>query len=381
MMNGSIDLLLDYQIKARHFPGALIHVERAGRILARQAAGVLGEGIDAPMHDGAIFRLASLTKPVVTVAALIQVDAGLLALDAPVGDYLPVLNDLRMKSGARPDRAPTVRDLMRHTSGLEYGRTIQDPAVRELVLQSTFLEQLPRVDSKDFLGALAALPLVAQPGTTFHYGYSTDVLGLIIEKVDGVPLWKSLKTRILGPLGMNETGFEVPESQQARLASPCLSDAAWAAYVSCYGIRKEGQPWMESGGAGLVSTLDDTACFARMLANGGCIRGERLLSENLFDELRRNQLSEGVAGPVAFTGPGFGFGLGLAVRLDWGAAAVPSPAGELAWSGISGAAMFVHPGERSFALSFSCNMTTRMMARMEFRRAAALLSESVQSAA
>lgn len=116
----SIDRLLAYQIEARHFPGALVHVERAGKILAHQAVGLLGPESDVPMHDGALFRIASLTKSIVSFAALMQVEEGLLALDAPVSDYLPMANSLRMKSGARPHRAPTVRDLMRHTSGLAY---------------------------------------------------------------------------------------------------------------------------------------------------------------------------------------------------------------------------------------------------------------------
>jgi CubicO group peptidase (beta-lactamase class C family) len=130
---------------------------------------------------------------------------------------------------------------------------------------------------------------------------------------------------------------------------------------------------MESGGGGLVSTLGDYCCFARVLADGGRIGGERVLSQAIFAEMCRNQLPAGADGPVTYTGPGFGFGLGLAVRLDWGPAAMPCSAGELTWSGISGTAMFVQPAERWFALAFTCNMASRMMARMEFRRAAALL--------
>ncbi len=372
-MTSSIDRLLAYQIAARHFPGAVVHVERAGKALAHQAAGMLRPDSEVAMHDAAIFRLASLSKPVVSVAALMQVGEGLLALNAPAADYLPVLDDLRMQSGVRPDRAPTVRDLMRHNSGLVYEWDIRNADLRQIALRSDFLGRMPCVDPEAFVAALAALPLAAQPGTNFRYGYSTDILGMIVEKIDGMPLGQSLKARIFDRLGMSDTGFEVPTCDQPRLAAAHAADVAWQERVKGYGLRLEGQPWMQSGGGGLVSTLGDYARFARMLANRGCSGGERLIPEALFHEMSRNQLPDDAEGPSAYTGPGFGFGLGLAVRLDWGPAAMPCVAGEMTWSGISGTALFVHPGEQWFAISFTSNLATRMMARMEFRRAASLL--------
>lgn len=372
-MTGSIDRLLAYQIEARHFPGAVVHVERAGTVLAHQAAGLLAPGSDVPMHDGALFRLASLSKPVVSFAAMMQVGEGLLELDAPASAYLPVLHGLRMKWGARPDRAPTVRDLMRHTSGLAYAWENRDAEAREMALQSDVLAQMPCVDEAAFVGALVGLPLAAQPGTAFRYGYSTDILGMIVARLDDMPLGQALTARIFDRLGMHETAFSVPAADQARLASAYAADTAWQGSVQGYGIRREGRPWMESGGGGLVSTLGDYASFARMLANGGNHGGERLLSPALLQEMSRNQLPAGLDGPLAYTGSGFGFGLALAVRLDWGPAAMPCVAAEMAWSGISGTALFVHPHAQWFAISFTSNMASRMMARMEFRRAAALL--------
>ena len=372
-MTGSIDRLLAYQIQSRHFPGALVHVERAGKVLAHQVAGRIGPDSDEPMHDEVLFRLASLTKSIVTFAALMQVDEGTLALDAPVADYLPEFADVRMNSGARPERAPTVRDLMRHTSGLAYHWEIPEATLRERSTQSPLVARMPHIEARTFVRDLAALPLMAQPGTRFRYGYSSDILGMIVEKIDGVTLGQALRKRLFDPLGMRETGFEVPALEHARLATAYAVDTAWHAMVSGYGMRKAGQPWMESGGGGLVSTIGDYINFARMLANGGGVGGQRLLSESLFAEMCRNQLTDGVDGPYAYTGPGFGFGLGLAVRHDWGSAAMPCMAGEMTWSGISGTALFVHPGEEWFAVAFTSNMATRMMARLEFRRAAALL--------
>ena len=371
-MTDSIDRLLAYQIQSRHFPGALLHVERAGKVLAHQVAGRMGPDSDEPMHEAALFRLASLTKSMVTFAALMQVDEGALALDAPIADYLPEFAAVRISSGARPDRAPTVRDLMRHTSGLAYHWEVPEAHLRERATQSPFVARMPCIDARAFVRDLAALPLVAQPGARFRYGYSSDVLGMIVEKIDGVTLGQALSKRLFDPLGMRETGFEVPASQHARLASAYAADAAWHAMVPGYGMRKPGQPWMESGGGGLVATIGDYIKFARMLANGGRVDGQ-LLSETLFADMSRNQLPDGVDGPYAYTGPGFGFGLGLAVRHDWGSAAIPCFPSEMTWSGISGTAVFVHPGERWFAFAFTSNMATRMMARMEFRRGAALL--------
>lgn len=370
-MSVTIERLLAYQIEARHTPGALVHVERGGKVLARSAAGLLGPGSGVAMHDGALFRLASLTKPVVSLAALTQVAQGLLELDAPVADSLPALRGLCLLGGASPRRPPTVRDLLRHTSGLAYETEFREAAQREIALKDDFGARMPYVAPEDFLGRLAARPLAAEPGRAFRYGYSTDALGLIVAAIDGVSLGESLRRRVFEPLGMTQTGFEVPDSEHGRLATAFAGDTAWHARVPGYGLRREGRPWMECGGAGLVSSLDDFARFARLIANGGRHGDQRLLSESLFLEMTRNQLPEDVDGPLGFTGAGFGFGLGFAVRLDYGAPAMPCAPGELTWSGISGTALFVHPGEQWFALCFSSNMASRMMARMEFRRAVA----------
>lgn len=369
--------LLNYQLRARHCPGALAHVERDGRVLAREAVGLVRhEG--RVMHWDARFRLASLTKPVVSVAVLQLVDEGRLDLDAPVGALLPALADLRLADGRRPQRAPTVRDLLRHTSGLAYPFEVPDPALRAPLLGAGLSAALNGLDSAGFLARLAALPLVAEPGTVFRYGYSTDVLGCLVEALDGQPLGAALQRRLLGPLGMAGSGFSVAGCDEGDLAAAFPEDSAWHATIPPIGQRPPGQPAMDSGGGGLVGRFDDYAAFARLLAHGGVAqdgpaRGQRLLSEAMLAAMFRNQLPSGVDGPHAYTGPGFGFGLGLAVRGDAGPAAMPCSAGEGCWSGISGTALFVQPRERWFALLFSANMASRMMARMEFRRAAGRL--------
>ena len=373
-MTSAIADLLDYQIAAHHCPGALVHIERGGQVLARHAAGRIRPDDAAAMHAGVRFRIASLTKPMVTLAALMLVDEGALDLDAPVAELLQVLRELRRPDGVPPRAAPTVRDLMRHTSGLAYPFEIADDATRSAWVQAGFTPALTGLDAPAFLARLAGLPLAAEPGTAFQYGYSTDVLGCIVEQLDGQPLGQALRRRLFDPLGMQHTGFEIAADEHAQLAVAHAEDSGWHATVPPIGRRQAGQPWMDSGGGGLLSTLDDTLAFARLLAAGGvAANGQRLLSQRLFDELARNQLPAGVAGPASYCGPGFGFGLGLAVRHDWGPAAMPCTAGELCWSGISGTAMFVQPRAQWVALLFSANMASRMMARMEFRRAAGRL--------
>lgn len=373
-MSTAIADLLAHHVAARHTPGALALVERAGRVLAREAVGQVqpdGDTVHATaMHPGVRFRIASLTKPVVTVAALMQVDEGRLALDAPVAGILPALRELRLAGGQAPQRVPTVRDLMRHTSGLAYPFEIADPALREAWLGAGISAAMTGLDPAGFLARIAGLPLVAEPGSAFRYGYSTDVLGCIVEAVEGRPLAQVLQRRLFAPLGMARTNFELQPDEGADVATAFADDTAWHATIPAIGRRTLGQPWIDSGGGGLVSTLDDYAAFARMLADGGCVGGQRLVSEAMMAEMFRNQLPAGVDGPAAYCGPGYGFGLGLAIRLDWGPAAMPSTAGEGAWSGISGPALFVQPRERWFALMMSANMASRMICRLAFRREA-----------
>ncbi|MFN0185553.1 MAG: serine hydrolase domain-containing protein, partial [Aquabacterium sp.] len=207
-MTDAIAQLLQHQIAESHCPGALAHVEASGRVLARHAAGVIRPDDAAPMHDGVRFRIASLTKPMVTLAALMLADEGRLDIDAPVHAYLPALTALRMPDGQPPPRAPTVRDLMRHTSGLAYPYEIADAAVRAAWLAAGLAPGSAGLDSAALLARLAQLPLAAAPGTAFRYGYSTDVLGCMVERLEGVRLAEVLQRRLFGPLGMRQTGFE-----------------------------------------------------------------------------------------------------------------------------------------------------------------------------
>ncbi|MFA7504764.1 MAG: serine hydrolase domain-containing protein [Burkholderiaceae bacterium] len=373
-MQDALARMLDFHRAARHCPGAVVLVERDGAELARLVSGALhgeapGDAAGEPMRADALFRIASLTKPVVSFLAMILVDEERLGLDDPVARHLPELAAMRLPDGAAPARQPTIRDLLRHTSGFAYGREIAEADVAERILAEGLDERLPLLEPAAVLASLARLPLARQPGTAFRYGYSTDVLGLVIGRILGQRLGDALAERIFGPLGMRETGFAVPSQQRERMPTAFPEDRSWHGLSGKYVQADELGTPMHSGGGGLASTIDDYARFARLLANGGVHEGRRLLSETGFAEMARDQLPRGVDGPLGFTGPGFGFGLGLAVRRAGGAAAYPCAVGELTWSGMTGTALFVDPATRWFALLFSCNTVSRLIARFEFRRA------------
>lgn len=372
-----LDAFLDWQIAARHYPGAVVHVERDGKVLARKARGVLDPETGSPIGEDAIFRIASMTKPIVSVTALMLVEQGRLALDTPVSRYLPELDGLKLASGATPTRQPTVRDLLRHTSGFAYLGEIRNQELRAAAARADLDGRLPTLAPAEVLSQLAALPLACEPGAQFLYGFSTDVLGLVVERVTGMRLGDALRGALFEPLGMSETGFEVPAASTSRFARAFADDRAWHGFADKYALAQEQGTPMQSGGGGLVSTIDDYARFARMLLQGGQANGRRFLSDDSLKQMFANQLDPMNPGPVGFTGPGFGFGLGLAVRLDWGASATPSTEGELTWFGICGTVIWLHPRERWFAIQFGANMRSRMLSRMEFRRTAQfLLDES-----
>lgn len=372
-----LDAFIDWQIAARHYPGAVVHIERDGKTLARRATGCLDPERGTPMGEDAIFRIASMTKPIVSMMTLMLVEQGRLELDSPIGRWLPELARLTLAGGRAPARPPTIRDLLRHTSGFAYVGETRDPALRSAAIAGDLDMTLPLLAPAEVLARLAAMPLAAEPGTQFLYGFSTDVLGLVVERVTGLRLGEALHEAIFEPLGMHDTGFEIPEANMPRFARAFPEDRHWYGFADKYLLAQEQGTPMQSGGGGLVSTIDDYAKFARMLLDGGRVGEHRLISEASLAEMFSNQLDASNPGPVGFTGPGFGFGLGLAVRLDWGASATPSTAGELTWFGICGTVIWLHPRERWFAIQFGANMRSRMLSRMEFRRTAQfLLDES-----
>lgn len=341
-------------------PGAVLLVARDGQVLYRKAVGRQDPASAQPMPADALFRIYSMTKPIVSVAALQLVEEGRIALSDPVSRHLPDLKNLQVgveKPG--PDGKPvlervparremTVQDLLRHTAGLTYG-VFGRSLVKDEYLKAGMR---PGDDTVDFDNAemvrrLAQLPLAFEPGTTWDYSIATDVLGALVERVTGQSLDVVLRQRILGPLNMRDTAFQVPAAQLGRVAQPFPVDPDTKQPVRLLDARKA--PKLLAGGAGLFSTADDYLRFAQMLANRGSLDGVRILSRKSVEWMTADHTGA-IRGPAYSPGPGYGFGLGVAVRLDNGLAAMPGSKGDFHWGGFAGTFWWHDPAERLVAV-------------------------------
>ena len=389
-MPDSIELMLNYHQESGHYPGAVVHIEKSGEILSRRISGRCGPDPQAqPMAEQARFRIASLTKPMVSLVAMRLIEQGLVSLETPIAEVLPELAGLKPGDDADapvlPPVQPTIRHLLTHTAGFMYAPEIRSDTLRKAALDAG-LGQMSGMSRSAFLAALGSIPLVARPGTRFLYGYSTDVLGLVIERLVNQDLEQAMKTLLFEPLGMTRSGFRAEPDEYASMPRAFDTDQAWHRFYDSFeqverslierpdrSGANAGQAPLLSGGGGLVSTLDDVVLFARALANRTRIGGEELLSAPYFEQMVSNHLPDSADGPNGFIGGGWGFGLGGAVRHPTGAAAVPANPGEFTWSGVTGQSLFVDPATGWFAIMLSSNTASRVMVRLEFRRAASLL--------
>lgn len=380
-MPNPIDLMLDYHQQSGHYPGAVVHIEKKGEVLCRRVSGRTGPLPDSPpMNDQARFRIASLTKPMVSLVVLRLVERQLISLETPIARVLPELADLEVHNDAKSTDQPNLLHLLTHTAGFMYAPEIRPEPVRTAALAAG-LGRMSGMSRVAFLKALASLPLVARPGSRFLYGYSTDLLGLIIERLLDQNLDEAMSQLLFEPLGMMNTGFRASVKEHAEMPRAFEKDAGWHQFYGGFeeverslahrANDDQAEAPLLSGGGGLVSTLDDMARFARALANRAQGDGAPLLSSALFKQMVSNHLPDSSDGPNGFIGSGWGFGLGCAVRHSSGAAAVPSNPGEFTWSGVTGQSLFVDPASGWFAVMLSANMASRVMVRLEFRRAAA----------
>jgi CubicO group peptidase (beta-lactamase class C family) len=327
--------------------GAIVLIQRHGRPIYFKCFGVRDVATKQPMTPDTIFALHSMTKPITSLAAMMLIDNGKLALADPVSKYIPAFAavkvgvDSKTESGASvlkfvpPNRPVTIEDLLRQTSGITYDY-IGGDLIKKAYTDADIFEG--HFDNKEFAQRVARLPLARQPGTLWRYGHSTDVLGRIIEIVSGKSLFEFLKQRILSPLGMTSTRFVLHGAAEwARMAEPLPDDAI----LLLAEHDRRAHPEWQSGGGGLVSTITDYARFAQMLLNGGRLDGKQYLSPTAFKQMTTDHIGpgSGVARDYFyFPGDGFGFGYGLAVRTDPGNAKPPPPGsiGELKWDSGSG---------------------------------------------
>lgn len=343
---GKIEGAVAPMIQKRQTAGAVVGVLRRGKVAYLRAFGKPDVKQEAALKTDAIFRIYSMTKPITTVGAMMLVEEGKLSLDDPVGKHLPELADVKVYAGgkapdwklAEPARAVTVRDLMRHTSGITYGfygLTMVDAAYRSADLLN------PQKDLAEMVRELSKLPLLHQPGAEFTYGMSVDVLGRIIEVVSGKTLDAYLRERIFEPLEMKDTDFWVPADKRGRMTTNYGPDlkAIDAPATSIFAAK----PKLLSGGGGLQSTARDYLRFCAMLLGGGQLNGKRLLKAETVAMMHTNQLAKEAMPVKVGIGrmEGVGFGLGFAVRVSGEGARI----GEVNWGGAASTHFWISPAD------------------------------------
>ena len=325
------------QVRTGMFAGAVTMVARNGVVVHNEAHGFLDAAKSKPMPKDALFRLASMTKPLVTVAAMMMVEQGKMGLNDPLTKWMPELKDLKVEtaSGDVPLTRPIwVQDVMRHTSGFVYAGGTKSPRIKKMYDDLNIEARETDITADQMLKNLGQIPLANQPGTVWEYSISVDVLGLLLERVAQKPLDAILNELLLAPLGMKDTTWWVQADQLGRIAETLDSDPLKVEMLKSY--RQTYNPLGKSyfkGGAGLVGTANDYLKFLQMMVNGGELDGKRYLSRKTV-ELMLSQHTVGMGGStIASTGPGYGFGLGFAVRLDEGMAWVPGSKGDSMWAG------------------------------------------------
>jgi CubicO group peptidase (beta-lactamase class C family) len=359
---------IDAFVKARYLdtgllPHAQLLVARDGEVVHLSSQGAAREGGDAAIDDTSLFRIASMTKPVTSVAFMMLVEEGRVALDTPVHHVLPEFKKVGVYAGGgagvpfvtkATDEPMRMVDLLRHTAGFTYGfqnRSNIDAAHRELKLENWHGGH----DLDSFVAELGKLPLEFSPGTQWNYSVATDVLGAVVQRVSGMPLDRFFAERIFTPLGMHDTFFQVPEDKIDRLTD-CYTFVPGKGRVMY--DRGEASAWSRmprllSGGGGLVSTARDYHRFCAMCLNGGTLDGARILGRKTIELMTINHLPGkadlSVMSKSLFSetqNAGTGFGLGFAVTIDVARSMMPGSVGEFYWGGMFSTAFFIDPVER-----------------------------------
>lgn len=344
---------LNAEISRNALPGAVLMIARRGKLGYCETFGYLDPVARTAMPADALFSIASMTKPLVTVGALMLAEEGRLGINEAVGKYLPQLARMQVNppqcdgSAGSPtvpvNRQMTIEDLMRHTAGLSYGR-----GDKALYARYPFSSDVASTKwtGREFLDQLAALPLHYQPGSMWEYSLGLDVLGLVVEAVTGMPLAEYLDEKLFRPLQMRDTVFTVPAGQVARYAKALALDPLTQQPQT---LRDGTTPHkFDCGGGCAVSTAADYLRFAQMLLNGGELDGVRVLSRKSVEYMTSDHLGPEVDLSKLNDYPnirGYGFGLGVAVRRSAGRGGMPSSAGEFHWAGSTGTYFWVDPAE------------------------------------
>jgi CubicO group peptidase (beta-lactamase class C family) len=366
----TIRQVLRDHVAQKHVAGAVALIARNGKVAFVDAAGMADSEAGTPMAPDTMFRIASMTKPITSVAAMMLYEDGRLLLSDPVSRFLPEFKESKVavrSNGTSPFEPPyvlvpakreiTIKDLLTHTSGITYqfwGRPYFADLYKKAGVSDGLIQTAGTMAEN--VKKIASLPLTSQPGEAYEYGLNTDVLGHVVEVVSGMTLDKFFEQRILQPLGMKDTHFFLPEAKLPRLAAvymaaegtglrrlgeETVTEGEYTAYSTTF--QYKGPRTFHSGGAGLVSTAGDYARFCQMLLNGGELNGARLLSPKTVELMRANQIGDL---DMWLGGPGTGFGLGFGVIKDIGQSAQIGSQGTYYWGGFFSTDFWIDPQEK-----------------------------------
>jgi len=368
---GRIAAVFRSDVDAGTIPGAVALIARRGELEYLEAFGYRDREKKLPMAVDSIFRIASMTKPMVSVSIMMLVEEGLIRLVNPVSTYLPEMKSVQVgvektdSAGTRTlvlepvRREMTVQDLLRHTSGVTYGQ-FGDSLVKQAYRAANVFD--PNQTTAGFITKLSKLPLQNQPGEVWDYSMSTDVLGRIVEVVSGMELDRFIASRITGPLDMRDTGFTVPAENAARIAEAQADPKTGERPPMSRTLTT--RPNFLSGGGGMVSTAPDYRRFAQMLLNGGTLEGVRIVSRKTIELMASDHLPPGIAFSATTRAQfeesaplpefGQGFGLGFCVRKEAGRNPSPGSSGDFYWSGVHGTYFWVDPQEQMIGVLMLC---------------------------
>jgi CubicO group peptidase (beta-lactamase class C family) len=365
------------EVATGKIPGAILLIQQHGKPVYFENFGVRDIATELAMSADTIFRLYSMSKPITSVAAMMLVEDGKLALSDPVAKYIPAFADMKVGVVGKDEsgkpalrfeplaRPITIEDLLRHTSGLTYG-FYGDDLVRKVYAEADLFNA--DLGNAEFVERIAKLPLAEQPGTVWDYGHSTDVLGRVVEVVSGKSLYQFEKERLLDPMGMSETAFYVADSsKRRRIAEPMPNDRAISPTTRLRDVMLPRKS--EGGGAGMVGTVGDYARFCQMLLNGGTYQGRTYLKPETIKLMASDHI-----GPETkvsrdrayYPGPTSGFGLGFAIRTS-----VPDntewPLGEYRWDGVGGTFFLIDPADDMFVVFMAQTPSERGRIQLELK--------------
>lgn len=366
-----IGAVLQQEVQDKKLPGAVVMVARKGKLVYSTSVGSLNNASGGAMTSDAVFRIYSMTKPLVSTALMMLVEDGKVQLTDPVSKFLPAFKN-PMVSVPTFDpvfngvsfrlvpalREPTVQDLLRHTSGIAYGELTKNTLVREAYIKAGVYKPDLDYDARTLQGSqmaegLGKAPLAQQPGTAWEYSLSVDVQGRVVEAVTGMRLNDFMQERLFKPLKMKDTGFSVAPGNLPRLAEAFPKDPATGMDNKLLDVSKT--PGNDSGGAGGVSTAGDYLRYCQAMLNGGQLDGARILSRSTVNLMTADHLGTTInttvnPGMLLLGTPGYTFGLGFLVRQSDGIAGVHGTAGEFSWAGYAGTFFWAEPKEQICAV-------------------------------